>query len=208
MRIYTQAVLIISSITLLLVGVYQLRTRRIVVETGWVADSLSSLQSTAVVIAHATSPIVLICVALLGTFLAVETHHTYAWLQMAAALVITLAICGLIKEATQVARPQGAQLVATGLSEYAFPSTHAATAGTLAVLTAFHARRLTNVSNLYTHSLMGVVAILIGISRIAVKAHTTVDVAAGLILGLGLGLLAVLIWPYWYRFLNRLTAHQ
>lgn len=208
MRIHTQVALIISSITLLLIGMFQLRVRMIFAEAGWVAESLASLQSTAVVLAHATSPIMLICVALFGTFLAVETHHTYAWLQLATALVATLAICWLIKETTQIGRPEDAQLVATGLSEYAFPSTHAATAGTLAVLTAFHLKRLTNFPNPFIYSLVGTAAILVGVSRIAVKAHTTIDVTAGLVLGLGLGFVAALSWPYWYQLLNRLATHQ
>lgn len=210
MKKQTQAVAVTSFAVVLLVMFWLLRTRSVLLDeiTAKIASSSAWVESSAMVVAHATSPVVLICVALFAAFLAIETHHMYAWLHIAAALVITFGISWLLKEITQLPRPANAQLVAPGLSEYAFPSTHAASASTLAVLAGFHVRRLTKLDSTTIYLPISISVVAIGVSRIVLRAHTVSDVLAGLVLGVSLGLLAAMMWSRWSKFLHRQNEHR
>ncbi len=208
MQKHAQAVTVTSSAAVLLAGLWLLRTQLAFSDAIETIGSAAGIKSVSVVVAQITSPVALVCVALFAAFLAVETHHVYAWLQIATALIITMAICWLLKEIIQLPRPANAQLITTGFSEYAFPSTHAASAGTVAVLAGFHARRLTTLANTTIYLPLSVGVIAVGISRVALRAHTISDVLAGLVLGISLGLLAAMMWSRWYQLLRQLNEHQ
>lgn len=208
MQKHVQVISIAGSTAALLVGFWLLRTQLVLSDALPTITVATEITSGAVAIAHITSPIALICVALFAAFLAVETHHIHAWLQIVISLLITVGVCWLMKEATQLHRPANAQLITTGLSEYAFPSTHAASAGTVAVLVGFHARRLTGLARTAIYTPLSLGVFVVGASRLVLGAHTISDVLAGLVLGTSLGLLAVMTWPRLHQFLCQLHERQ
>lgn len=204
----TKTIAVGSSAVVLLVGLWLLRTQALFGDSMTIFRGVTEIKSLSVVIAHTTSPLALICISLFATFLAVETHHIYTWLQIAATLLVTVGFCWLIKEVTQLPRPANAQLVATGFSQYAFPSTHTASAGAVAVLAGFHIQRLTQLANRAVYPLLVVGVFVVGVSRVALDAHTISDVLAGLVIGISLGLLAAMMWPRWYQLLNQVSGHR
>lgn len=208
MKKSTQAVSVIGITAFLVATLWLLRIHTALPDITTILHWPSWLESAAVITAHITSPAALVCVALVGTFLAVETHHVYAWLQTATTLLVTMAICWLLKEITQLPRPTESGLVASSLSAYAFPSTHAASAAVLAVLGTYHARRLTKISNTLIYTLAGLSVFVIGFSRIILAVHTLEDVLAGIALGIGIGLLAVTLWFRWHQLLSHLSEYQ
>lgn len=208
MRNRSKPVYILTGMSISLFFVWILRTSGILTELykGSIIFSEWSYKA-AVVIGQVTSPAALICFALLATLLAIETHHMQAWLHTATTLTVVVGCCWLLKEITQIPRPEEQNLVASGLSTFSFPSTHASTIGTLAVLATFHTRRLTKFPPVAAAAVSVLAVIVVVWSRVALHVHTISDVAAGVILGVSLGIIAKRLWPRWESWSNQLLAH-
>lgn len=164
--------------------------------------------SAAVFVAYLTSPLTVILFAGLATLLAIELHHTQAWLHMVISLTTTVLICWLVKEITQLPRPAESALIASGLSDFAFPSTHAGTAGTLATVAFFHADRLTKLPSWLLSAVSVAGVFIVGWSRLILHAHTVIDITAGVMLGFSIGVIAIIIWPHCQTVFTWLLGYQ
>lgn len=157
----------------------------------------SWVSSVGLWVSRATEPAVLLIVVVVAALLAYEAHHTQTWIHITASLTVAVAVGLTCKQLLQVPRPDDSLL---SLHSYSYPSIHATAAGVLWVVGSFHLQRLQCVRTKTAASVGGITAIIIGVSRIVVGVHTVSDVFGGLLLGLGLGLLFIRLWPQTRRY--------
>jgi len=202
------SIMTVAASTAALMGIFWLmRVQGSFLETPDILAPLTRFEAIGYSIAYITSPAALLCIALLATFLAIESHHIHAWLQVVAGLIAVVSISWLIKELTQLPRPPG-DLITAGFSQYSFPSTHAASAAFAGSLVAYHTQRLTRIPKHIIYALAGFCVLLVGHSRIILEVHTINDVLAGITLGLGVSLTAIILWPNWHQLLTELNEDQ
>lgn len=141
-----------------------------------------------------TSPTALIIVSLISAFLAVESHHVYAWLHISAGLAAAVLSSFLLKDLFAISRPTDARMVLQAFSTYGFPSTHATAAVTLLSLGCFHLHRLETLYRGWITS-AGVITVfgVLG-SRLILGVHSISDVIAGAALGAIVAAGSVLVW--------------
>jgi membrane-associated phospholipid phosphatase len=200
-----QIAAIVGAVAALITGFYLLRVYANLPQITEIT-AITDLKAFSYLVAYATSPLALVCIALAGTFLAIEEHHVYAWMQLVASLIVVVSISWVLKEVTQIPRPPGT-LFAEGFSQYSFPSTHTASAATAGMLIAYHTQRLTQIPRFVVYASVGASVFVVGLSRLVLAVHTISDVLAGIILGTGVGLIAIIAWSRWYQFLDQLNEH-
>lgn len=128
------------------------------------------------------------------------------WALVLAALIAVLYSRGL-KELFESVRPPGAlaadvfHLIGPGHHSNSFPSGHSVVAAAFYGVLIYHARQVT------WRTLFLVIAILVGLSRVAVGIHWPVDVAAGLFGGALAALLGAWLAARWPAPATRLSMH-
>ena len=151
------------------------------------------LTEIGLVTAAATHPYVFVGVSVLATLLAIETHHLRAWVHVAVTTTTVVAVSYLLKELFAIPRPAHGLIE---LGSYGFPSTHGAAVGSIFVVGLFHSWRLCRTQWLFffTAVLATILTAVAAFSRVLINVHTFGDVVAGLLVGIGLGAVAVQLW--------------
>ena len=109
---------------------------------------------------------------------------------VALALFIVVVVVNVLKLTIRAKRLDGA-LVETKLG--AFPSGHAAASASLAVLVPYSASIIEPSAVLPLGIFVGLIALLVSISRVVVRAHTPLQVFAGAILGVALPIVTIFV---------------
>ena len=161
---------------------------RLTYEHRWLFD-------TADFIATATRPDYLLAVAVVVAAVFAWKGHRRAAVWMVVVLGTTRLAYWAFKELLQRARPTWDDPVAI-LKSYSFPSGHsaeiAAAAGVAVVLARMLIRR--RAIRITVYALSAVLVLLVGLDRVFLGVHNTSDVIAGIALGGGIALLALLVF--------------
>lgn len=129
---------------------------------------------------------------ILWLFASGETQRTLAW--WGGSIALTAVFVFFLKRLIARARPEGDWgSVYRNTDPYSFPSGHAVRAGLIVVL-AFHTFR-----NPLLQCLICVWAVLMIFSRVASGVHYLLDICAGFLLGLVIGVLWMSAQPWIYR---------
>ncbi len=113
-----------------------------------------------------------------------------AWsLAMAAAIALLAVVVLALKQIIRRPRPEGEWgQIYRATDPHSFPSGHAARAFLLAVLTL-------GWGPAWLAPILWIWAPLVGVARVALGVHFLSDIAAGATIGIGVGLIAVLLFP-------------
>ena len=126
----------------------------------------------------------------LGLVWLVGSSTARAWsLAMAAAIALLAVVVLALKQIIRRPRPEGEWgQIYRATDPHSFPSGHAARAFLLAVLTL-------GWGPAWLAPILWIWAPLVGVARVALGVHFLSDIAAGAAIGIGVGLIAVLLFP-------------
>lgn len=146
----------------------------------------------------------MLCATLYAGFLyALELEHPA--LAFFFTMVLVLGVVAVIKLATKVRRPDDC-LVELEHNDRAFPSGHVASAAFVATMVTHTFPHLSTVEQYLLGALLFVLAVVVALSRLALRAHTVTQVFVGFLIGILIPLTVITVVdpPITQQILNML----